>query len=505
MGIILVLTSLAFYSTEVYESYDRSGGNLTTGNRPTEERNCLLVRTYHGIILGTPIEVPLYDVTHHVTAFYGIPFALNAGGARRFKKPACCAAWKGILNATLKRPPCCQFTQHLPKNFTISGANSTEDCLHLNIWVPSQCADSSHNYTVMFWAHGGGFMAGGNSYSFYDGRFIAAFGDLIVVAPNYRLAAFGFLNMGTTDAPGNMAMHDLLLALRWVRYNIGRFGGNRDNVILVGQSAGAIMMSLLLLSPMLPKFSYVRTYLMSGSAFTPMPKNSGDFAMSKARLLAKMAKCEPRKTSAEMMRCFRAMNSSLLVSLASRGDLYFTPSYGDDILPMEPAELLSRFNIKHREVMMASTYMEGNGFFEIVMSDVVEGKFNLTEESLRKSFPDLLQKAPRGFGDPSLLGMMGYDITKGYQGWADIIGDILFRCATLKYAKHVADRGATVYYREYVPKPSFTLFGGKYATHTDDTLMLFGVPFLFPWHATDEERNTSLRMIRTLSNFAKNG
>lgn len=472
----------------------------------SQTSNCLMVETTEGKILGTAIKVNQSGTTFHTTAFLGIPFASNAGGERRFRKPSPPTLWKGVFNGTFPRPPCRQPDQYLPKNYTVSARNTTEDCLHLNVWVPTKCVTPRNNYAVVFWVYGGSFRYGGNSYDVYDGRFLSAFGDVIVVAPNYRLGAFGFLNVGTDDAPGNMAIHDVLFALKWVKNNIACFGGNPDSVLLSGQSAGAIMMSLLLMSPQLPRFDIVRAHLMSGSAFTPLSSNSGNYAKAKAEKFSKMAHCQDDSKS-DVMECLRKINSSDVVLLGSRDDLYFAPSYGDDVIPQAPNLLMraATFQPRIKEMLLTNTYSEGDALFETFVKNVSDGKESITEKALKEAFPDLLRGMPLGILNPSLLASFGYNVNSGNQWMADIIGDVYIRCATKKFAKDAADRGAVVYYQEYVPKPSYSVFSGDFATHSEDTPVMFGFAFLYPWLASDIERNTSLRMMQTISTFAKDG
>ncbi|KAG0427544.1 hypothetical protein HPB47_025402 [Ixodes persulcatus] len=175
-------------------------------------------------------------VFFQTVAFLGIPFAEKTADANRFKKPTDSQGWKGIFNATYKRPPCVQRNTTGPKGFFVDASNATEDCLHLNVWVPTGCVDGNQRHPVIFWAYGGTFNTGGNSFDFYDGRFISGFGNLVVVAPNYRVGVFGFLNADAPDAPGNMALHDMIAAHDWVMKHIERFGGDRDNIILAGQT-----------------------------------------------------------------------------------------------------------------------------------------------------------------------------------------------------------------------------------------------------------------------------
>lgn len=74
---------------------------------------------------------------------------------------------------------------------------------------------------------------------------MAALGNVVLVKMNYRLGAFGFLNANDHEVPGNMGIHDQILALNWVRQNIHTFGGNPDKITAFGSSAGAMSIGLL--------------------------------------------------------------------------------------------------------------------------------------------------------------------------------------------------------------------------------------------------------------------
>ncbi|CAG2181769.1 unnamed protein product, partial [Oppiella nova] len=88
----------------------------------------------------------------------------------------------------------------------------------------------------MFWIHGGALALGSSFQYQYNGSALAAH-DVVVVSMNYRLAQFGFLYGGDDRAPGNQGFYDQLLALKWVRENIYKFGGDRDQITIFGQSA----------------------------------------------------------------------------------------------------------------------------------------------------------------------------------------------------------------------------------------------------------------------------
>ena len=120
-----------------------------------------------------------------------------------------------------------------------------EDCLNLAVASPGF---DDRARPVMVWLHGGGFSSGAGLRDWYDGGTLAAEGDVVVVGVNYRLGALGYLRLpGISD--GNLGLLDQLEALRWVRANIARFGGNPDDVTVFGQSAGALSLLQLLDTP----------------------------------------------------------------------------------------------------------------------------------------------------------------------------------------------------------------------------------------------------------------
>src|SRR6202034_4427823 len=118
----------------------------------------------------------------------------------------------------------------------------SEDCLTLTVWTPA--ADSAKR-PVLVWIHGGAFSSGAGSLPWYSGEQFAAQDDMVVVSINYRLGALGFLCLpGISD--GNLGLLDQIAALRFVRENAAAFGGDPDNVTVVGQSAGASSIAILM-------------------------------------------------------------------------------------------------------------------------------------------------------------------------------------------------------------------------------------------------------------------
>jgi para-nitrobenzyl esterase len=174
-------------------------------------------------------------------SFYAIPYAEPPIGALRWQSPVARGPWEGVLDASAPSPACTQ----LALSF---GALGQEDCLYLNVHRPDA---SPMNAPVMVWIHGGAFVFGEGLQTDRGtrGDLIAAAHGALVVSMNYRLGPFGFFVNEATGANGNAGFEDQILALEWVRDHIADFGGNPDDVTIVGESAGGLSVCLHLVAP----------------------------------------------------------------------------------------------------------------------------------------------------------------------------------------------------------------------------------------------------------------
>jgi para-nitrobenzyl esterase len=179
--------------------------------------------------------------------FKGIPYARPPVGDLRWREPQPAAPWTDVRDAKAFGAPCAQNAGERPLD------RSSEDCLYLNVWTAEWPARSPK--PVVVWLHGGGNFGGTASDPSAPPTGLAARG-LVVVTLNYRLGLFGFLAHPalTLESPhhasGNYGLMDQIAALRWVRDNIARFGGDPSRVTLGGQSAGAVDVNVLLTSPL---------------------------------------------------------------------------------------------------------------------------------------------------------------------------------------------------------------------------------------------------------------
>lgn len=181
-----------------------------------------------------------------VLEFKGIPFALPPTGTRRFSPPMPQTHWSGTFDATKYKSPCPQVSR-----YGQTDASDNEDCLYLNITVPvrSHANGAQHRKPVIVWIHGGAYVGG--SADIYPLDYFSRLGDVIIVSFNYRLGAFGFMAHPAFDPAhnGSLGLEDQREALRWVKRNIGAFGGDPENVTLAGESAGAASVCMQLIAP----------------------------------------------------------------------------------------------------------------------------------------------------------------------------------------------------------------------------------------------------------------
>lgn len=348
-------------SPELIDNRPVNGSEEAEFNRKVQMISLILpddsvvVSTISGKVLGYKVK----ELSTTVSTFLGIPYARPPVGPLRFRKPRPVVPWKGLRDATRFGHQCIQYKPNRTYTPWISSDdNMSEDCLTLNIWTPNLNQDASDHKSlksVMLWIHGGAFFSGSSDVSFYDGRTLSAFGDVVVVTINYRLGVFGFYDAKIPHSPGNQGLYDQLLAMKWVYENIKSFGGNPESITLFGQSAGAISIGLHYLSPMSQKY-FKRGILESGSPTVPRifyDRDPSDTSANKVPELARKVGCiNPNEEGNEIfyerteniLNCLRKTDRRLLESaqneLIEELSVAFGPTTGDDFLPDLPLNLL---------------------------------------------------------------------------------------------------------------------------------------------------------------------
>lgn len=196
-------------------------------------------------------------------SWLGIPYAEPPVGQLRWHAPVAHRRWPGVRDARQVGNGCVQEGRlfspapsgphyGLDVRDGLEKPVGAEDCLTLNVYRPST---QQPNLPVIVFVHGGSNMVGYSADPIYDGRALAQRANAVVVTVNYRVGVMGWLNLpglktGDPDNDsGNFGTLDQLEALRFVNSNAAAFGGDQDNVTVMGESAGAVNVWALLVSP----------------------------------------------------------------------------------------------------------------------------------------------------------------------------------------------------------------------------------------------------------------
>jgi para-nitrobenzyl esterase len=316
----------------------------------TEKQPSPVVQTKEGPIQGF--------IANGVTKFLGIPYAEPPVGNLRWQPPKDRAAWTNVRKAT-EFAPICAFVTTLG---VFSGPpNNNEDCLYLNVFTPD--LNPTARLPVIVWIHGGGNFDGETPG--YDGTKLAADGKTVVVTMEYRLNLMGFLAHPALDNEGhsfgNYAILDQQAVLRWVARNIAGFGGDKDNVTVGGQSAGAVDTGVHMVSP-LAKGLFHRGICQSFcSAFT-LPTKSEAEATGVA--FAQAAGCGSG-TGPEVAKCLRNLPAAKVEELAGTTSAVgkFITGRGlvdGEIIPDQPLRLFASGRFNHLPLINGNTADETN-------------------------------------------------------------------------------------------------------------------------------------------------
>ncbi|WP_424185737.1 carboxylesterase/lipase family protein [Actinokineospora sp. G85] len=306
------------------------GAALTASANAADGRGPVLVATEGGLVRG--------GAAGPVRTFHAIPYAAPPVGERRWRAPAPVVPWVGVRDAASPGPACVQLSpEQLPP-----GVRESEDCLNLTVTTKAQ---PGAGRPVVVWLHGGGF-ANGTSAAF-DATRMAARGDVVVVAVNYRLGAFGYLGLPGLAGSGTFGLQDQQAALRWVRRNAAAFGGDARRVTVAGQSAGGVSACLHLTSPR-SRGLFSRVVMQSGSCDTNISLVSPGVAgvePVRQKFTRPLAEVEAagRRSAAALgcadVACLRALDAGAVRAMTPGSTVV---AHGTPTLPEEPVGALRR-------------------------------------------------------------------------------------------------------------------------------------------------------------------
>ena len=294
--------------------------------------------------------------------FLGIPYARPPLGKLRWREPVPARPWKGVREATKFGAACVQPLLVGDWN-RYDAEHSSEDCLFLNVITPAWPA--AKPLPVMVWVHGGANLGGSGGGDLYNAGTLTRHG-VVLVTLNYRLGVFGFLadpalsRESGHNSSGNYGLLDQILALYWVQANIAKFGGDSNNVTLLGQSAGSMDTGILMTSPD-ARGLFEKAIEESGAAFSPpvVPlaeaEKTGEAALEELKLPA----------GAAGIRAMRKIPASKLLerlnTLATRWPGGFTPDVDGWVIPKSPLAVFEAGEEAPVPLLLGATSREFGG------------------------------------------------------------------------------------------------------------------------------------------------
>lgn len=211
--------------------------SCSSGSNSSGQQLAPVIQTQLGPVQGL--------VRNGANEYRGMSYALAPTGDLRWALPQpVTASWSNVFQAYDFGPACPQVARN-----GLTEASDNEDCLSINVSVPADMKPGE-KLPVMFWIHGGAFVGG--SANLYRLDKLAREGRVVVVSANYRLGALGFMPntaFASNGYNGNYGLEDQRLAMKWVQDNIEAFGGDKTNVTVFGESAGAGSICMHLASP----------------------------------------------------------------------------------------------------------------------------------------------------------------------------------------------------------------------------------------------------------------
>ena len=326
-----------------FEPYENLNSEITGDYDKAHAVKCV-----NGTFVGTE--------EYGVASWLGIPYAKPPVGGRRFKAPEYVDQSDRVFEA--KYYGKCAFGAHGQGDCIQKLAS--EDCLYLNIWVNTD--DKTEKKPVMFWIHGGSYVAGSGSQASYCGaNLVQAHSDIILVNINYRLNMYGFMDFSSVPggesfktAPCN-GLLDQAMALRWVHENIAAFGGDPGNVTIFGQSAGGGSVSILSVMKEANRY-FQKVIAQSGSTCLALPVDCEN-AQSRTKTLLEY-------TGAKTMDDIMALSEEELQKayVETVGKFASWPYYGTEVLPEAPIEMYRKGCAKHISIMAGTTADEARLF-----------------------------------------------------------------------------------------------------------------------------------------------
>jgi para-nitrobenzyl esterase len=424
--------------------------------------------------------------------FLGIPYAEPPIGSLRWKRTVPHANWDEPFAANNLSAFCTQFTE--------SGIIGSEDCLTLNIFRPKTLPEEP--LPIMFYTHGGSYIAGAGSSDVFNAPPMLA-EKAIVVTHNYRLGAFGFLahellseedaiESGGLGSSGNVGLFDTRTALQWVYDNAEELGGSQDQIMIFGESAGAITTCTLLMNPESEGLFSSALIQSGGCNVISVPLSQ---AQGQGEYYEESIGCADEENRLE---CMRSATKETIMAVDLTQTQYgsgFAPNVDEDFIPEATGTMLYYGNFHRVPIAAGINGNEGSMFVHAM---------GLTEE-------EELEQVVREYGTAygisdldTLLSLYSSEEHGGVQAAMDQLhGDMFFVCPTRLSMDMISFYlPSYAYYYTHEPSwiASYPSLEGWGAYHSSELNFIFGT---YLSYLTPDEKLFAEQMMNTWVNFAR--
>lgn len=552
--LLTLFSAINHFRISIKNSRDDSLSSPTSNLFEINEGDCLINSTT-GLIQGHALVIN----GARICEYLGIPYAQAPVGKLRFKHPVPMKRWNKTWLADEWPANCVQTFPSWAKFMMRPVINEiNEDCLYINIWSPHTAEDQDTGLgmnPILFWIHGGGFQFGSGTLQETNGSVLSASTSSVVVTINYRLNAFGFLNLNSFnpdsgswnehsfDIQGNQGLYDQSLALDWVRSNAIHFNGDTDLITLWGQGMGGISTSIHLISPLM-RNKFKRAIIQTGTMFTSRQMYSrsemvgeefvnllncaqgegdyesggGEEGNSGANYVIE---CLQRKSFEEIRFAVEEINSKNPISFLFspfekflnfsspseiKTDLkkFINPNLSDIIFGFNSDEGSLLLNSLLPEQFPTKSEPKVSSIEEAkeILTNLFVNRLNVPKSVINVGLNSAFTNAKTSSGKDE----QSQEIVKSM---IDFVGNNIFICPTILAAQEISsqiNQQVSVHLYTYTSRSSYNKLPSWFgAIHNEEVPVMFGHPVRFPDEYTSNERSLSLKLMQMIGDFAKTG
>ncbi|XP_048246692.1 neuroligin-4, X-linked-like isoform X2 [Haliotis cracherodii] len=488
-----------------------------------------VINTRYGKVRGMLVEFP--NDLRPTIAYLGLRYADLDQGSMRFMPPKSpMERWSGTASAVGNQTACPQ-PKPLDRDLGVPEEraarlrnispflhNQVEDCLTLNIYVPTKEWNDTDPMPVMVFVHGESYETGtGNA---YDGSVLSSYGDVIVVTLNYRLGVLGFLTTGNQAAMGNYALLDITQALHWLRENIASFTGDPQRVTLFGHGHGAALVNLLMLSPFASEGRgpfFQRAIIQSGSALSTWAV-SYDPVWCTQKLAINVNCSRFIGDSQKLIKCLRERTYEELVNAVPKAPKYyscFAPSVdGWSVLPKKVMEMINEKKMKFASAKVMFGITKNEAYSYLKQQEIKKGISEFRKTQIIRTYVQNVFRYHR----QKIFEILDHH----YTDWnrisdklskrnniMDLLSDGQYVAPLMETAQKHAETADTYLYA-FTYSTQSENSQDVHGIHGDELPYVFGAPIVdglspFPSTYTSAEKMLSEAVMTYWTNFAKTG